>query len=147
MNGIIFPGLQEREKARVSFRTDKSGEITAVFLDKAMRGEYMACYAHTGQHSECSVDWVRNTKVARSYAELRAEMESIGYDLIVSKKMVYPKPGQIRCEKCGARFMPNKSEYERICKEEDIRVGSGWIRMSLEDWARKNHECKTKRKK
>ena len=147
MNGIIFPEQAERQKVRVSFRESKDGEITAVFLDQMHDGVNMACYAHTGQHSECSLYWVRDSKPARNYAELRAEMQSLGYDVIVSKKMVYPKTGQVMCPKCGARFMPNKSEYERICKEEDIRVGSGWIRMSLEDWARKNHECKTKRKK
>jgi hypothetical protein len=144
---IIFPELQEREKARVSFRESKDGEITAVFLDRIGTGGNLVCYAHTGQHSECSVGWVRNTKVARSYAELRAEMESIGYDIIVSKKMVYPKPGQIRCEKCGARIKVDKAQYERICREEDARVGVGFKRMSLEEWAKRNHECKIKSKK
>lgn len=118
---VIFPDFQERKKVRVSFRQDKDGEVTAVFLDR----NPMECYAHIGQHSSCDAGWVRSTKVARNYADLKAEMERIGYDVIVSKKMVYPKPGCVVCPKCGRSFKPNHSEYDKVVAEEDRNVGAG----------------------
>jgi hypothetical protein len=144
---VIFTDFQEREKVRVSFRQEKGGEVTAVFLGTMHDAKYMQSYSHVGQHSPCSTEWVRSTKMARNYTDLKRELESIGYDVIVSKKMVYPKPGYAVCPKCGRSFKPNKEEYERIAAEEDRNVGQGWKRVSLEEWAIKNHECKNKKNK
>jgi hypothetical protein len=105
---VIFPDHAEREKVRVSFREDRDGELTAVFLDQVHDGKNMVCYSHIGQHSSCDVGWVRSTKMARNYADLKRELEGQGYDVIVSKKMVYPKPSRVVCPKCGRSFKPNR---------------------------------------
>lgn len=143
---IIFPELAERERVRVSFRQTKDGDITAVFLDQPVRDGMMDCFGADG-HASCDIGWIRTTKAARSYGGLRMEMEAAGYDVIVMKKMVYPKPGRLKCEKCGATVKVDFPEYERICREEDRNAGSGWKRMTAQEWAMKNHECKIKKRK
>lgn len=79
---------QHFETANVSFRVSY-GEIVAVFPeDKTYRGN-MACYSHIGQHSYCNWDWYRKTKPAspEQYADLKAELEKIGYVLKVVKRI------------------------------------------------------------
>lgn len=147
----LFEEYSDRVTVRVSFResTDKEfkGEITAVFLSIPAEDGMLSCYSHDGRHGLCQPDWVRKTKPARSYAELRRELESIGYDVTVQRKMAYPKQGQVICHRCGAKIKPDKEAYERVCREEDRNVGPGFKRMSLEEWAIKNHDCKIKSKK
>jgi Rieske Fe-S protein len=71
----------------VIFRQDRDGSITAVFptLPASVTGYEMTCYAHVGQHSGCSYEWYRTTRPVKdneaAKAELRAELESIGYRL------------------------------------------------------------------
>lgn len=146
---VIFPDFKDSEKVRVSFRQDKGGELTAVFLDQMHDGKNMVCYSHIGQHSSCDAGWVRKTKPAKpsEYSCLKSELESQGYAVTVQRRMNYPRPGEIVCPKCGAKIKPDKSEYERICREEDRNVGQGFRRMSLDEWAKRNHECKIKNKK
>ncbi len=42
-----------------------------------------SCYAHLGQHSACHKDYAKKCKQATKleYADLKAELESIGYNL------------------------------------------------------------------
>lgn len=71
----------------VLFRATKSGqfkgEVTAVFPAEPGSPGYMSCYAHTGQHSDCSFDWYYTTRPATpdEYRSLKSELESIGYVL------------------------------------------------------------------
>lgn len=69
----------------VIFRQFKGGDILALFpADPAdTAGQFCTCYAHIGQHS--SADY--NATIAQSkpakpveYADLKAELESVGYD-------------------------------------------------------------------
>ena len=71
---------------RVVFRADKSDdEVTAVFPDETWRhpswgmGTLTACYAHIGQHGDCSLDWYRTTRPATEseYATLLQELRGI----------------------------------------------------------------------
>jgi hypothetical protein len=41
------------------------------------------CYSHIGQHSACSPEYANESREAtpEEYADLKAELESIGYDL------------------------------------------------------------------
>jgi hypothetical protein len=41
------------------------------------------CYSHIGQHSACSTEYANESREAtpEEYADLKAELESIGYDL------------------------------------------------------------------
>ena len=146
----LFPDQVEREDIRVNFRAEKDGEITAVFLNSAPRAGYLTCYAHFGQRDVCAPEWIRRDTVPAKpaeYADLKKELEQIGYNVFVSRRMVYPKPGEIICPKCGRKIRLNKEEYELVCREEDRNAGIGWARMSLEDWAIRNHECKNLKKK
>jgi hypothetical protein len=69
------------------------GECTAVFVAEPhdVYGRYIVCYAHVGQHSSCSWDWVAKNTVPATpdqYASLLAELEgdTYGYRLRVVKK-------------------------------------------------------------
>ena len=72
------------ERISVIFRADKRGEhkgtVTAVFPDlEANAGAYV-CYAHIGQHSECSRGWyVSETRPATpdEYRDLLRELRGI----------------------------------------------------------------------
>ena len=47
------------------------------------------CYAHVGQHSACHIDYANKCKEAtpEQYADLKKELESVGYDLkVISRK-------------------------------------------------------------
>lgn len=46
-----------------------------------------SCYAHTGQHSGCHLDYANECKVAtpEQYSDLKQELESIGYNLKICK--------------------------------------------------------------
>lgn len=68
---------------RVIFRAErrKSPEITAVLPDFEANHGNMVCYAHVGQHGECSLDWYYSTRSAKpvEYESLLAELQRI-YD-------------------------------------------------------------------
>lgn len=45
------------------------------------------CYAHIGQHSDCAIEYVNECRYATfdEFKGLKAELESIGYDLKLCK--------------------------------------------------------------
>ena len=59
------------------------GEVSAVFIDE--NGCVDGCYAHIGQHSQCSQEWFNECKQAtpEEYESLAKELESIGYDVSI----------------------------------------------------------------
>lgn len=78
----------------VLFRVDKSGEfkgyVTAVFPREVNRNGTFLCYSHTEQHGICTRGWVLSkTRPATpdEYADLKRELESIGYTLKVYARM------------------------------------------------------------
>lgn len=79
----------------VLFRKEKEGTILAVFpYDISTLEGSITCYAHLGQHSSMTWDYLRSTKPVkdkREYADLYAELKSIGYDLRVIQKRNYNK--------------------------------------------------------
>lgn len=80
---------EPRISVRVAFREDQYGDITAVFIDDKTCFPYLGCYAHIGQHSVCSVGWIRTTRPAKNYNNLLNELEGIGYDVEVIKRINY----------------------------------------------------------
>jgi len=83
----------ERETVMVLFRVDKHGEfkgnVTAVFPEMEGSPGMMTCYAHVGQHSSCSLGWMREkTRPAKpeEYKNLANELRSIGYDLVIKQR-------------------------------------------------------------
>lgn len=75
-------------KTRVVFRKFKDGQIIALFPDSYKDG-MIDTYMHIGQHSLGDPRIVDNTKLATSdeYYELKKELERIGYNLVVRKKL------------------------------------------------------------
>lgn len=79
-------------KTLVKFRKDEAG-VTAVFpqlkYNKRLYGNDMvSCYAHVGQHSGASIEWVNESTTPATeadYNDLKQELESIGYDLKICK--------------------------------------------------------------
>lgn len=85
-------------KIPVIFRADKRGELkgdmTAVFPTLESNYGHCVCYAHIGQHSECSAEWYWDeTRAAKpdEYAGLLAELRRIydcdGDSLAVRQRM------------------------------------------------------------
>lgn len=76
--------MQDTHKTPVNFVISE-GEVTAVFFCDSYnwRGDLYHCYAHLGQHGSCSDDWWREQTEAipEQYAELKAELIRIGYNL------------------------------------------------------------------
>ena len=75
-------------KDRVLFRVIR-GEVEAFLPDVPANRGNIVCYAHIGQHSEASLDYYRLGRPAkpREYAELKRELERIGYKLQVVKRL------------------------------------------------------------
>ena len=100
----------ERDKhiTPVIFRKTKERgypvEITAVFPAEpggdGTRLDQMTCYVYVGQHGTCDLGWYIQTKAAKpaEYAELLAELESIGYNLRVYRKMTRKHVAERRAE-------------------------------------------------
>lgn len=77
-------------KDKVIFRKFKDGQVIALFpeLPSDNRGN-ITSYMHIGQHGLASRLVVHDTKPAKpeEYAELYAELRSIGYDLVIGRKL------------------------------------------------------------
>jgi hypothetical protein len=81
----------EKDKfiTKVVFRKFKEGDIIALFPQQIGNSYRVGSYMHIGQHSECDYNHVVNcTKLATEaeYANLKMELEDIGYNLKVYKK-------------------------------------------------------------
>lgn len=71
----------------------QNGEIVAYFpqlnYNKRLYGtSTKTCYAHIGQHSACSVDYINNNCVKATkeeYTPLLKELQSIGYEIKICK--------------------------------------------------------------
>lgn len=52
------------------------------------------CYAHIGQHSACSLGYVKECKLAEDYQDLKVELIELGYDLDIlnNKPFEYHRP-------------------------------------------------------
>jgi hypothetical protein len=86
---------QDTEKTIVIFRKFKNGnkEVIALFPEIAgtLLPETCSSYMHIGQHGGAMADLTDITRPAtpEEYAELKEELESIGYNLTVKKKNIY----------------------------------------------------------
>jgi len=82
-------------KTDVIFRKEKDNAILAVFPHEIVDCEgNIMCYAHVGQHSGASYDYVLKKTVPASeteYIDLKTELESIGYNLRTIKRRNYKK--------------------------------------------------------
>lgn len=79
---------QDTEETPVLFRVHRSpkkygDDVTAVFPCEpgTCDGNTMSCYAHIGQHGQCSLAWYYDTRPAtpEQYADLQRELEAAPY--------------------------------------------------------------------
>lgn len=78
---------KDKHKTRVKFLIElSSGGVFAYFPDMNEGYNSRGCYAHVGQHSACHVDYADACCVAKAdqYSDLKEELESMGYNLVVS---------------------------------------------------------------
>lgn len=73
----------QTDKAEVEFYLEVNPDDTTWVTPLAYFPKEGTCYAHIGQHSECSPEYVANLEKAtpEQYADLKDELESIGYNL------------------------------------------------------------------
>jgi hypothetical protein len=85
-------------KTDMVFRVDKHGDfkgtVFALFPHEISHGTLVTCYQHVGQHS--SADYqscVDRSRLAteEEYADLKAELECLGYNINVVKRQNYDK--------------------------------------------------------
>jgi hypothetical protein len=79
------------EKTKVIFRKFKNGEIIAIFPE-IQADEYRSMcqsYMHVGQHGAATyaISFDIGLATPEEYADLKAELESIGYDLDIRKRI------------------------------------------------------------
>ncbi len=77
----------DEEKTKIIFRKDKEdGDIIAVFPDDRQNDNMIGCYVHLGQHTTMSLDYYSKETIPATpeeYADLKKELESIGYNIEV----------------------------------------------------------------
>lgn len=83
----------DKHKTKVVFRKFKNKdipELIALFPEESYRHEYMTgSYMHIGQHGDCDYHAVISmTTLAKpgEYKDLKTELESIGYNLLVRQR-------------------------------------------------------------
>lgn len=77
---------KDAEKTKVQFLVNGK-DLFAFFPDDyaAPFGTYRTAYSHIGQHSACALEYAAQSRPASpaEYADLKSELESIGYNLEV----------------------------------------------------------------
>ncbi len=83
---------------KVIFRQEDNGNLVAVFpeMPADMFGRDMTCYAHIGQHSAMCIEYYWETKPAKHYDALLAELQAIGYDDLKVMKRISRNAYDIR---------------------------------------------------
>lgn len=69
-------------RTKVKFVKDDTGEITAIFPEIKENNNCVLCYAHLGQHSAASRQWIKEkTQPAaeEEYSDLLKELQQQGY--------------------------------------------------------------------
>jgi len=77
---------KDTQKTKVNFLiNENNGELFAFFPEENYTtfSNLKTSYAHIGQHSACSIAYAEESREATEteYAELKEELESIGYNL------------------------------------------------------------------
>ena len=84
-------------KTEVLFRKEKSGDVVAIF--PYMISDYngnITCYSHLGQHSGCDPLYVRETKPTTDFKDLLCELECIGYDVKIVRRINWDRYNKTR---------------------------------------------------
>ena len=73
-------------KTKVIFRKYCNGQIIALFPELGDE-EYCDCYSHIGKYSNTEYHYTMSITQPSNGGALKSELEQMGYDLIVCKKM------------------------------------------------------------
>lgn len=78
------------ERDKVLFRVIQ-GEVNAFLPEHDTNYGMIMCYASLGGHGEASLEYYRSGRLAtpKEYADLKAEMQSMGYKLRPMKRLYY----------------------------------------------------------
>ena len=70
-------------------------EVVAFLLDVPANPSHMMSYMHIGQHGEATKKFFYDCKLAspEQYADLKTELQSIGYRLIIRKRLHHLRKG------------------------------------------------------
>lgn len=85
--------MQDTNVTEILFRKEKDGGIVAIMpYEISMwnsKTTYVLSYAHIGQHSDCVLEYIPDTEPAKAheYADLKKELEQIGYNVKVIRKV------------------------------------------------------------
>lgn len=82
--------MKTQELVKVVFKYHaKNKDLFAFFPEFKDRNGYFASYAHVGQHSDCCILYAKEARNAKphEYEELKKELEQIGYNLIIKKRI------------------------------------------------------------
>ena len=73
----------------VNEKDPENSDLFAYFPEETSHGNYKTAYSHIGQHSSVSPEYAKESRPAtpEEYAPLKAELESIGYNLDVLNGM------------------------------------------------------------
>jgi hypothetical protein len=81
--------MKDKHKTEVKFRKFPEGDVIALFpkLRFDWEGSQITSYMHMGQHGGASPDLIKELDKAKpkEYNDLKRELESIGYNLKVTK--------------------------------------------------------------
>lgn len=75
-----------QKKTKVLFLThpEAEDEVFAAFINITEGNNMILSYQHIGQHSECSLEYVKECKEAEDYEDLLNELvNDVGYDNLV----------------------------------------------------------------
>ena len=74
---------QDKNKTKVFFRKWDDGQVIALFPDWIDSNTVITSYMHIGQHSGATPKLIMELQEAdpEEYADLKEELESIGYNL------------------------------------------------------------------
>jgi hypothetical protein len=83
---------QDTEKTTVIFRKFRQGDIIALFpmINADNKPGHFQSYQHIGQHGAASRDLMQAYTIPardQGYRELKAELENIGYNLDIKKRV------------------------------------------------------------
>ncbi len=76
------------DKLKVIYRKSAGGEVVAFLPELPANRGNIVCYAHTGQHSEASIEYYHSTETAlpSEYKPLHDELKRIYSDVELSVK-------------------------------------------------------------
>lgn len=78
-------------RVSVIYRLDSDGEPLAIFPYEVVSSGNVVCYAHYGQHSDCSVQYYRKLQKCTQEQKdaLANELRSLGYEPVEVKRFSY----------------------------------------------------------